>query len=293
MTVTVVTGANSGIGRATAVRLAQAGHTVFGTMRDLAKGDKLAAKAEEAGVTVTPIVADAVDGESIEQAISQVEDAAGSVDVMVNNAGIGYNATAEDTDMAEAMKVLDTNLLGPLRFAKRVAPGMRAKGSGTIVQISSIAGLFPLVGQPMYCASKHGLKGLSETMAMELAPFGVKVRIVEPGVTLTAILAKNGDFPQTDYTPAYHRMFDMYAAGIAGGYTAEGVADTVLEAIESDSAQLHWACAWGGAEMAAARPNITDEQLIELGSLVNDGAAWRAKFEELLGVSLGDGAGLS
>lgn len=292
MTVTVVTGANSGIGRATAIRLAEAGHTVFGTMRSLEKGTKLAEMAEAKGVTVTPVIADAVDTDSVKAAIAQVVAAAGPVDVMVNNAGIGYNASAEDADIEEAMGVLNTNLLGPLRFIQEVAPSMRERRSGTILQISSIAGRLPLMGQPIYCASKSGLGALSETMAMELAPFGVKVRIVEPGVTLTAILAKNDDFPQTDYLPAYYRMFDMYAAGINAGFTAGGVADTVLEAIESTGNQLHWPCAWGGEEMGNARARITDDDLIELGELAEDGPAWREKFGELMGLDLGPGAGL-
>ena len=154
MTTTVITGANSGIGRATALHLAAAGHTVFGTMRSLDKGAKLQAKAAELGVDVTPIVVDVTNDDSVATGFAQILNAAGSVDVLVNNAGVGMNATIEDISVADAKDVFDANVWGPMRCANAVLPSMREQGSGHIVQISSITGRIGAVGQAIYTGSK-------------------------------------------------------------------------------------------------------------------------------------------
>ncbi len=123
-------------------------------------------------------------------------------------------------------------------------------------------------------------------MAHDLAGHGIRVSIIEPGVTRTAILGKNSDAPQDSaYGGVYGRMFDMYASGIVADVKAEVVAETIQEAIEAPPGQLRWACAWGADQMRNGRP-FTDEQLIELGELAADGPAWREKFHELYGLDL-------
>lgn len=289
MPTTVITGANSGIGRAAAVQLAAAGHRVFGTMRSLDKGAKLSAAAAERNVEVTPVVVDVTDSESVARGFAQVLDAAGSIDVLVNNAGIGMNATVEDAPLDEAMGVFDANVWGPVRCAKAVLPTMRAQGSGHIVQISSIAGRVGLPAQPIYSGSKWALEGMSESMAHNLAPFGIRVSIIEPGVTRTAILAKNSDMPEgTAYTDAYARMFDMYASGIAANVRPEAVAETIQRCLEAPPGQMRWPVAWGAAGMSSGRQTgrISDTDWVGLGELAPDGAAWCARFGELFGVDV-------
>src|SRR5439155_13430876 len=111
----------------------------------------------------------------------------------------------------------NVNLCGAVRCMQEVRPGMRARGSGTIVNITSVAGRFGAIAQAPYVASKFAFEGLSEELAFELAPFGIRVVIVEPGVTKSAIFAKNVDTPAvTDaYEMHYRRLSDFYAAGIA------------------------------------------------------------------------------
>ncbi len=288
MTVTVITGANSGIGRAAALELAAAGHRVYGTMRSLDKGEKLAALAGEAGVEVTPVVMDVTDGASVTAAIDQILADAGQVDVLVNNAGIGSNAAIEDIDVENDKLVFDTNVWGVVRCTQAVLPAMRSQGSGHIVQISSIAGRFGIPGQPMYCASKWALEGMSENMAHDLAQHGVRVSIVEPGVTRTAILAKNMDAFPGPYEDTYARMFDVYASGIVANVRAEAVAATIRECIEAAPGQLRWPVAWGAAELGESRAGagVTDAEWTELGALTPDGAAWRQRFLELFDLEI-------
>jgi NADP-dependent 3-hydroxy acid dehydrogenase YdfG len=284
--VTVITGANSGIGRATALHLAGQGHQVFATMRSLDKGSKLFDLADASGVEVTAVVLDVTNDAEVETGFDEILAAAGRIDVLINNAGIGQNAAIEDVTMHDGKELFDINVWGVVRCTQAVLPSMRAQRSGHIVQISSIAGRIGIPGQPMYCASKWAVEGMTENMAHDLASHGVRVSIVEPGVTRTAILGKNTDTPpDTAYTAVYSRMFDMYATGIAANVRAEAVAETVGQALDAEPGQLRWSAAWGAEEMSGGR-SFTDAELTELGALVDDGPAWRQRFSELFGVEL-------
>jgi NAD(P)-dependent dehydrogenase (short-subunit alcohol dehydrogenase family) len=270
-TVSVVTGANSGIGRATALRLASEGHRVYGTMRSLDKGDKLAQRAGELGVEVHPVELDVADTASVQRGLNGVLADAGRIDVLVNNAGVGLNATVEDLDLAEAQAVMDTNVWGAVRCAQVVLPQMRERGDGHIVNVSSVAGRIAAIGQAAYTASKWALEAISEEMAQELALFGVKVSIIEPGVTRTAIFPKNTGHPSpTAYDAAYRRMFQFYAKGIPAASPPEEVADVVVQAINADPPRLRWACAWGGVEITGGRTVLADEAWVDLGSCADD-----------------------
>ena len=191
----VVTGANSGIGRSTALLLASKGYTVFATMRSLSRGEKLRAIADELQLEIFQIELDVASDESVQEGFNQIFEVSERIDVLVNNAGIGSNASIEDVTIGSDKEVFETNFWGVIRCTQAVLPNMREKQSGHIVQISSIAGRVGLPGQPIYSASKWALEGLSENMAHDLAAHGVRVSIIEPGGTRTAILGKNSDFP--------------------------------------------------------------------------------------------------
>jgi NAD(P)-dependent dehydrogenase (short-subunit alcohol dehydrogenase family) len=170
--VVLVTGASSGIGAACAERLAADGHRVFGTTRS-------APPARPAGIEWLAL--DVRDDDSVARAVARVLGAAGRIDVLVNNAGSGIAGAVEDTTPADLLRQLDTNLLGPLRLVRAVAPHMRERGRGRIVQISSLAGRIGVPFQAAYAASKFALEGLSESLALELRPFGIDVVLVQPG----------------------------------------------------------------------------------------------------------------
>lgn len=267
--VTVVTGANSGIGRATALHLATAGHTVYGTVRAVARADALLDAAEAAGVRVELVELDIADDASVRTGFERILDAAGRVDHLVNNAGIGGNGVVEETPAERFLEVINVDLCGAIRCAQAVLPQMRRRGSGTIVNVTSVAGRLAAVAQAPYVASKWALEGISEQLAQEVAPFGIRVAIIEPGVTKSSIFGKNTDVPNDSgaYGAQYARMLQMYAAGYHHATDAREVAAVIQHAIETDDPKLRYAVSWGGAAIVEGRARLSDEDWVAMGRI--------------------------
>ena len=279
----IVTGANSGIGRSTAITLATNGYTVFATMRSLGRGEKLREIAQELNLVIKEVELDVSDTDSVNQGINEILEQTDQIDVLINNAGVGSNAVIEDVDIESDKSVFETNFWGAVRCIQAVLPTMRHQKSGHIIQVSSIAGRVGLPAQPIYSASKWALEGLSENLAHDLSSFGVKVSIIEPGVTRTAILGKNNTVPQNDdFENIYARMLDMYMQGIEANIRPETVSETILQCLESSSKQLRWPVAWGAEAMINARHDgsVADEEWVEIGSLVNNREEWVRSFRQ-------------
>jgi len=285
--VAVVTGANSGIGRAVAVHLATEGMTVYGTVRRLDSAVKLNTMAADAGVEVELVELDIADDASVRAGLAQVLDEAGRVDVLVNNAGVGGNGVVEEAPIDTFAEVMNVNLYGALRCLKAVLPGMRLRRSGTIVNVTSVAGRLAALAQAPYVASKWALEGASEELAHEVAVFGIRVAIIEPGVTRSAIFAKNVDSTDdgSDYEPHLRRMFQFYAAGYAHATDPFEVARIVHHAITTDAPVLRYPVSWGGPEILARRPSLTDERWVALGAIADDADYYRA-FTEAFGIDI-------
>jgi NAD(P)-dependent dehydrogenase (short-subunit alcohol dehydrogenase family) len=285
--VSVVTGANSGIGRATAIHLAQQGHRVIGTVRSIGKADKLRAMAADAAVTVELFELDVADDASVRIGFERILDATGRVDHLVNNAGVGGNAVAEECPTELYLSVMNVNLCGAVRCLHAVLPQMRERGSGTIVNITSVAGRIAALAQSPYVASKWALEGLSEGLAQELAPFGIRVVIIEPGVTKSAIFAKNVDAPNSTgaYDAHYRRMFQFYMTGMANATDPVEVAEVIHRAITTDDHRLRYPVSWGGAELAALHDRIDDGDWIAMGAIEDDEEYYRA-FQDVFGLDL-------
>ena len=285
--VSVVTGANSGIGRAIAVYLAGRGHRVYGAVRDKDRAGKLLAMAAEAGVEVGLVTVDVGEDSSVRRGLTEVLDQEGRIDVLVNNAGVGGNAVVEEVDPAEILEVTNVNVCGAVRCLQVVLPGMRERRSGAIVNVTSVAGRFGAIAQASYVASKWALEGLSEQLALELAPFGIRVVILEPGVTKSAIFAKNIDTPNATgaYDEHYQRMLEFYAAGLAQATDPFEVAEVVYDAITTESPRLRYVCSWGGPEMVAGRQAMPDEDWVALGA-APDRAQYRERFLAAFGLDL-------
>nr|MBA3655655.1 SDR family oxidoreductase [Actinomycetota bacterium] len=270
-----------------AIHLAANGYEVYGTVRDRARAAKLEAMANDAGVTVNLVELDVADDTSVEKGLAEVLERAGRVDVLVNNAGVGGNAVVEEVSTQQMLDVMNVNVNGAVRCIKAVVPGMRERGSGAIVNITSVAGRFGAIAQAPYTASKWAFEGLSEELALELAPFGIRVVIVEPGVTKSAIFAKNVDVPAGTgaYDTHYRRLFNFYAAGMAQATDPFEVAEVIRHAVTTDEPQLRYACAWGGPELVAGRDTVTDEEWVALGAAATDDE-YEAKFRDLFGVDI-------
>ncbi len=282
----LITGSNSGIGRATAIHLAAQGYRVYAAMRNLSKASKLMEGAAAAGTQLETLELDVSVDDSVRDAVSQIENAEGPVDILINNAGIAMNAAVEDVDIEEAKQVFETNYWGLMRCTQAVLPGMRSQRSGQIVNISSVAGRIAALGQVVYSSSKWAVECFSENLAQEMAPFGIRVVIVEPGVTRTAILPKNVGHPEpTHYHDAYRRMLQFYAAGIVANHPADEVARVIHAALNDPAPRLRYPCAWGGEELSEGRARISDEQWVQLGICDSD-EDYYASFEKMFGLDL-------
>jgi len=200
--VAIVTGASGGIGEATARALHSAGYRVFGTYR-------------RPPATRSPgieyLACDVTNDESVKVAVAEVVSKAGRIDLLVNNAGVGLVAGAEESSLEQAKSLFDVNLFGLIRMTKAVLPTMRRQGAGRIVNISSVMGLIPAPFMALYSASKHAVEGYSESLDHEVRGSGVRVVLVEPAYTRTAF---EGNVYQAD------QQLDVYQSARAN---AEGV----------------------------------------------------------------------
>ncbi|WP_267089824.1 SDR family NAD(P)-dependent oxidoreductase [Streptomyces sp. NBC_00249] len=233
----LVTGCSSGIGRATAIRLRAAGLRVWATAR---RPETLAGVAAE-GMDVLAL--DVTDPDSAKAAVEAVTAAAGGVDVLVNNAGFGLAGTFEETGLDRVREQFETNVFGVVGLTQLVLPGMRRRGGGSVVNVSSIFGRYAAPGGGFYHASKHALEGLSDALRLEVAGFGIRVSLVEPGPVRTAWadtfvshLAGGGE-GHPAYRRFHQRTAEYYAAvydrsrrTLAGTFAVE--ADDVAKVIE-------------------------------------------------------------
>jgi NAD(P)-dependent dehydrogenase (short-subunit alcohol dehydrogenase family) len=274
-TVSIVTGANSGIGRATSLHLAAQGHVVYGTVRRRESAKKLEAMAADAHVEVRLVELDVADDESVRAGFARILDATGGVvDVLVNNAGVGGNAVAEECPTARYLEVFNVNVCGAVRCLQQVLPGMRERHRGAIVNVSSVAGRIAAIAQSPYVASKWALEGLSEGLAQELAPFGIRVVILEPGVTRSAIFAKNVDAPNRSgaYDAAYRRLFQFYEAGRRQATDPFEVAALIHHAVTTEAPELRYAVGWGSRPLIEGRAAMADADWVAMGALAADDA---------------------
>ena len=192
MTRILITGSNSGFGRLAALSLAREGHQVIATMRNLSKGEELCRAAEDEGLSVETRQLDVCDPDSIEAAIADPLD----LDVVVNNAGFEVQGAIEQIDDVLMQRQLETNVMGPLRIMRAVLPAWSERGSGVIVNVSSIAGRVAPPYSGAYSASKHALEALTESLHFEVSHLGIRVHLIEPGRFLTNF-HDNIVFPQS------------------------------------------------------------------------------------------------
>ena len=191
MSTILITGCSTGIGFATAELMARSGHTVYATMRSPQRAPELAQLAERDNLPITILSMDVDSDESVSAAVAEVLAQAGQIDVLVNNAGVAPVGAVEETRLTEFQVVMQTNYVGTLRCIQAVLPGMRERGQGCIINISSVAGKLYSPYHGAYCASKAALEALSECLAGEVEPLGIRVSLVQPGVIDTPIHDKS------------------------------------------------------------------------------------------------------
>ena len=194
-----ITGVSSGFGRSLAEAVLARGDSVIGTVRN---DGQIAPFENLAPGRAHCVLLDVTDAQAVPRAVEQALQRAGSIDVLVNNAGYGLFGALEEVSDAEARHLFDTNVFGTVNVIRAVLPHFRERKRGHIVNFSSVAGVIGIAGCSFYCASKHAVEGLSESLALELAPFGIGVTIVEPGGFRTNFAGGSLKWSETEL-PAY------------------------------------------------------------------------------------------
>ena len=278
----VVTGANSGIGLATALRLARDGFEVWAGARSdagLAAIDQAAADAGVDGIRAVQL--DVTDDGSVAAAFAAIQ-ADGPVEVLVNNAGITGAGSVEETPLATYQAMFDTNVLGVVRCIQQVLPGMREARSGRIVNISSSSAIQSPPLMAPYATTKMAVEGISESLQAEVAPFGIRVIAIQAGTILTPIWGKNPPPPEdTPYVAARDFLLKVLMHQLTtSGVPAETVADVIADAVAAEAPPLRHLV--GDAEHLAALQQRHGDEVVEAFFL--DGEDFRQRYVELAGI---------
>ena len=257
----LITGASSGMGRDMAEYFAGLGWNVAATMRDPDDGAELAAHD-----TVEVLRLDVTDRDSIEAAVAATLERFGGIDVLVNNAGFGVVGPVEGATEDEIDRQIAVNLRGPISTIRAVLPHMRAARAGTIVNVTSVGGRVTLPMNALYHATKWGLEGLTESMAFELAPLGIRVKLIEPGGTKTDFVDRSLTTTDVGDAPEYEAMRDALMAAfqtrMEDWNPPRGVSETVHRAVTDGTDRLRYPVGEDARGMLEMRAGTTDEEWI-------------------------------
>ena len=244
--VAIVTGSSSGIGLETSVSLAQNGFLTYATMRNLDKSSIIKTAAENESLPIKVVQLNVADNRMVNNAIQAIASEAGRIDILVNNAGYGLVGAFEDLSIDDEIKnQYETNVFGLMRVTQAVLPIMRRQKSGIIVNVSSGAGLFGYPGGSAYVSTKFAVEGVSESMAYELEPFGIKVVLIEPGFIKTnfanaMVLAKKAQDPSSPYSEMMQRIQANSNEMAKNASSVDVVSKAILEAVTSKSPNLRY-----------------------------------------------------
>ena len=232
--VVLITGASSGVGQATARLLAEKGYQVFGTSRDPDSAQSM--------TSVEMLALDVRSDESIVACVNAVVDAAGRIDVLVNNAGYELAGALEEISLDEARAQFETNFFGVIKMVKAVLPLMRQQKQGRIINVASFAGISGIPFMGIYSASKFALEGFAEALRMEVSPFNLHVSLAEPAFLKTAMTEHRqaAKAPLKEYDPWRQRAFNAFRALEQKAPGPESVAKAILKIIERRKPRLHY-----------------------------------------------------
>jgi NAD(P)-dependent dehydrogenase (short-subunit alcohol dehydrogenase family) len=281
----LITGASKGIGRETALVLARAGHQVVAAMRRPAESD-LADIATRERLPITLSELDVDSDASVAKLFGSDVAKPETLDVLVNNAGIYSINAVEDETLERFQAVMNTNYFGTLRCCKAVAPAFRKRRSGTIVNVTSIAGKIVGMAAGAYSASKFATEAMSEALAQELGAFGVRVAVVQPGIIATPMTIEN--LPKVKEGSAYPhggRMRAFYLPTATGGPPPSIVSETILDIVEGRTAKFRNPTGPDAEPFLGLRASQTDEQWIGLSDTLDDDVYFD-RFQAISGMDL-------
>ncbi len=260
--VALITGTSSGIGRATALALADAGHITFATARHVESINDL----KQQGLQTLAL--DVINEQSMTKAISTIESQTDGIDILVNNAGYSEMGPIEEVSMERIRLQFETNVFGLIRLCQLVLPGMRHKRSGYMINISSMGGEFttPLAG--IYHASKYAVESISDALRFEVQPFGVHVVIVQPGVVRTRSASTVAQSLRSDKSSPYFAQIDGFkrflekntAESDASAISAEAVAKVIVDAIEAPQPKTRYKVGDEAEQLPRLRRTLSDRE---------------------------------
>jgi NAD(P)-dependent dehydrogenase (short-subunit alcohol dehydrogenase family) len=278
MQTALITGTSTGIGLETALHFARNGYRVFAGARKLEVVERLA--------NIIPVKLDVDQDASVRECVAEVL-RAGAIDVLVNNAGVGIAGAVELVPLDRARAMFETNFWGAVRMMQAVLPHMRARRSGTIVNVTSLMGHVTLPCHGFYAASKYALSAVSETLAIEARTLGIKVAIIEPGVILTPIWSKaEALMPENHpYQQGMGRLWRLFNAQLEGGTLPGVVARAIYDSVQEGGTKLRYPVGLDAETVAAVRDRMTAGEWASL-MIEEDEDKFVAKAEAAFGVDL-------
>jgi NAD(P)-dependent dehydrogenase (short-subunit alcohol dehydrogenase family) len=279
MSVILITGTSTGIGYAIAELLAKNKHTVYATMRNPHQSTALQKWAKKEELDLHVLQLDVLHDDSVHKAVDAILSKEKHIDVLVNNAGIHSWGAVEELPMELFYANMNTNYFGALRCIKAVLPSMRKNKSGSIINISSIAGKFYSNFHGAYAPSKAALEALSEALAQEVAPYNIKVFLVEPGITETPIFSKTNKISEDTNYPNIKRFVSLFAASLQNPISPVYAAEVVNEIVSGKRNTLRNPAGADAEGFLAFRASMKDEDWVN--SVMVDDETWITGMEQM------------
>jgi NAD(P)-dependent dehydrogenase (short-subunit alcohol dehydrogenase family) len=278
----LITGTSKGIGLEAALAFGRAGHKVHATMRKPLQSPALAETAAREKLPITVSTMDVDSDESVKDGIAAIHKDHGPIDVLVNNAGLERAGSVEELPLADFRAVMETNYFGAIRCIQEVAPHMRERRSGCIINVTSVAGRIANPPLSPYVASKWALEALSEALAAEMKTFNVRVAVVEPGIIDTAMARRIGDRPNGSAYRQRERFASLFEASLKNPVPPSLVAQKILEIAESGTWQLRHPVGPDAIPLLQWRQRMTDEEWVDLHA--SDDETWHRRMVIDLGL---------
>jgi hypothetical protein len=255
----LISGISSGFGKETSILLAEKGHTVYGTVRRNTSSD----------TPVHYITMDLTDTASIRNAVSEVVEKEGRIDVLINNAGMHTGGPVETSPIENIRLQMDTNFLGLVQVTREVLPIMRRQGGGAIINFSSIGGLMGLPFQAYYSAGKFAIEGFSEALRMEVNQFNIKVILINPGDFHTSNSANRRNYlaptgPDDPYNEQYNKTLKIIEQDEANGWQPEVLAKKIVKIIDTRNPRQRYIIGSFEQKLAVALKNLLPGKLFRL-----------------------------
>ncbi len=279
----LITGTSQGIGLATALILARAGHPVHATMRNPDGAPELAKAAAKEKLPITVTRMDVDSDASVASAIAEILQRAGHLDVLVNNAGIERTGSITDLPLRTFREAMETNYFGAIRCIQAVAPVMCRRRSGCIINVTSVAGRIAASPQAPYTASKWACEALSEALAQEMKPHNVRVAIVEPGIIATAMASRIAGNQGASVSARERRFANLFTASLKNPAPPSVVGEKIREIIESGTWKLRHPAGPDAQPFLQWRTAMSDEEWVDWGALDDD--AWYQRVQRDFGLN--------